>query len=135
MHQGMLFNYLSNKVELVLSAISIPSLSKLGATSKASYVIVHHHIYDHLTTMLQLFFRNVQEFMTVLASTETAISRLQALHFMMPPYNCSWAPADMDMYTSLKGYEELIKYIGDKGYKMLSDRKNKQMTIPLARAL
>ena len=99
----MLFNYLSNEeMELVLSAISIPSLSKLAATSKASYVIVYHHIYDHLTTTLWPFFSNVQEFMAVLASTETVISGLQALHFMMPPYNHSWAPADMDMYTLLK---------------------------------
>ena len=113
-------------MELVLSAISIPSLSKLAATSKASYAIVHRHIYDRLTTTLRPFFSNVQEFMAVLASTETVISGSQALHFMMPPYNHSWAPADMDMYTSLKGYEELIKYIGDKGYKMLSDGEKKQ---------
>ncbi|KIM81516.1 hypothetical protein PILCRDRAFT_8579 [Piloderma croceum F 1598] len=76
--------------------------------------------------MLQPFFSNIQEFMAVLASTETVISGLQALHCMMPPYNCSWAPADMDMDMSLKGYEELIKYIGDKGYKMLNDGKKKQ---------
>src|ERR1700732_4210124 len=99
MHQGMLFNYLSNEeMGLVLSAISIPSLCKLAATSKASYVIVHCHIYDHLTTMLRPFFSNVQEFMAVLASTETVISGLQALHFMMPPYNHNWATADMDIY-------------------------------------
>ena len=49
----MLFNYLSNEeMELVLSAISIPSLSKLAATSKASYAIFHCHIYDCLTTTL-----------------------------------------------------------------------------------
>jgi len=94
----MLFNCLSSEdMELVLLAISIPSLSKLVATSKAYYVIVHCHIYDRLTTMLQPFFSNVQEFMAVLASTETVISGLQASHFMMPPYNHSWASADMDM--------------------------------------
>jgi hypothetical protein len=47
----MLFKYLSNEeMKLVLSAISIPSLSKLAASFKAYYVIVHRHIYDRLTT-------------------------------------------------------------------------------------
>jgi hypothetical protein len=136
MHQGTLFNYLSNEeMELVLSAISIPSLSRLAATSRAHYVIVHRHIYHRLTTMLRPLFSNVQEFMAVLASTETVISGSQTLHFMMPPYNHSWAPADMDMYTSLKGYEELIKYMGHKGYKMISDGKQKQSDYTTGRGI
>jgi hypothetical protein len=118
----MLCDYLSKgEMDLVLSATSIPSLSRLAATSKTYNYIVHRHIYDRLTTTIQPFFGQVTKCLTVLASTNTVISGSQALHFMMPPYEHNWGPADMDLYTSMEGYENLIAYMKSLGYGMVTN--------------
>jgi hypothetical protein len=87
-----------------------------GCTSKFNFEAVQAFLYRKRLHLICPFFPNPQLFFRVLKNTNSIVSGLLALAFMVPAESLGWFPKDMDLYTTKRVVKAWTKYLGACGY-------------------
>lgn len=117
-------------LQMVLWRTPLPSMLTLMATSNDYRRIGKTHLHERLFRLIRPFIDDVTALLANMSLSHTVISGSAALWYMMPPSDDSWFPKDLDLYTTVRGYNTIKGYILGKGFHEMSHTGNAQNLQP-----
>ena len=113
----------------ILQHCNLQDLMRIAQTNSVNRNTVKGYIQDRINVVGNRFFDDGNILLEVLRTCDAVISSEAVLHFLLPEYGTTWAPARLDIFIPASYRHRVYTLLGMNGYKMDSDRPTPPSTL------